>query len=369
MNILAIGSLGPNKDRIRALLPLGHNIVYAYVDFTLDNKVLEPEIVCIPVPRRNLPNYVKDLIARYEVDIIYCLLNSSDGSNEVALELLDANIKTPIVRHYKEHACAPNDEERRVLMETDGQIYINQQSVDYFSKVYGIHPWSAHIMDADMIAERYMTDDFSPKQRAEDGRPHLLVAGGVSMLNDRQDVRRLCVEMSQRDVSVHLYGYTYSYSLKNDQHRPPTIHHEPTQRAYEHMAEKLPHIRYHNYIPPKQFVSEWSRYDAGVMHTQVTSADPMFSFEQMNYPYRYSAYLAAGLPLIVQRGGQDAVEELIEKHRIGIVFRDYDDLAEQLHDSQHMASLNDYVIKHRIDFSFDKHAPQLATILAEHIRK
>ena len=168
---------------------------------------LEPRVACVPLARRNLAAQIRYLIAAHGITVAYSLLNASDGSTEATLELLDHGVHVPIVRHYKEHPCTPTLEERRVLLESAGQIYVNIESFDFFRATYGVSSASAHIMDADMIAERYMTDDFAPKARCEDGAPHLLVAGGMSMLQDRLDVRSLCIEMNKLRVHVHLYGY------------------------------------------------------------------------------------------------------------------------------------------------------------------
>jgi glycosyltransferase involved in cell wall biosynthesis len=326
---------------------------------------MQSDITCIPLVRRNLPAMIRFLIAQYEIQVVYSLLNASDESTEVTLELSDSGIDMPIVRHYKEHPCTPTVEERRVLLETDGQIYINEHSFEYFRKLYGVHSWSAHIMDADMIAERYMLDKFSQKLRIKDGEPHLLVAGGMSMLNDRLDVRELCVQMNQRRVHVHLYGYMMS----EDQNFLPIIHHLPTRRAYERLASTLPYIHLHDYIGPDQFSVIWSRYDAGFMHSKVDDRDKAAAFEKMNYPHRYTAYLAAGLPLVVHGEGQDAMEALVKKHGIGIVFSDYDDLAEKLYDSQLVTSLTSTAYISRKKFSFDSNAGNLVSILETYARR
>jgi len=365
LNILILGNLGPNEDRILALSTLGHKLIYAYVDF--DNGIiqLEPEVSCVAIARGNMSKQIEYLVAKHETNVIYCVLNSYDGSAEAALELLDADVNVPIVRHYKEHLCVHLESERRALLETDGQIYINEQSLDYFRAVYGVPSWSAHIMDADMIAERYMTDQFSPKLRTQDGEPHLVVVGSASVLNDRYDMREFCIEMNRRHVHVHLYC---SHAGKNQQGsliKP----HTPTARAYGRLVNALPNVHQHNCIPANRFTKEWSRYDAGVMHAQVRPTDIMACFQRMNYAHRYSAYLAAGLPLIVQRGGQDAMETLIEEHSIGIVFRDYDDLAKQLFDDQRIASLTENVSRKRKGFSFDSQASHLIDILSRYARR
>jgi hypothetical protein len=280
------------------------------------------------------------------------------------LELIDGGVDLPLVRHYKEHAATPNQHERRMLLETDGQIYINHQSLEHFRALYGVPEWSAHIMDGDLIAARYMTDDFAPKLRHQDNEPHLLVVGNLAMSNNRQDMRALCEAMHKRRVHVHLYG---NYVGTDVQGRH-VAGHAPTRRVYERMAQALRYVHLHPYIGRDAFTREWSRYDAGMMHVPSHPAEAYAQFEQMNYPYRYSAYLAAGLPLAVQHAEQDAMKTLVQQHGIGLVYRDYDDLAEQVRDVQHMARLDDQARTQRTAFSFDAQAPHLVDILHQYAR-
>jgi glycosyltransferase involved in cell wall biosynthesis len=301
---------------------------------------------------------VRYLIALHGINVVYSLLNAADESTEVTLELLDSAIETPIVRHYKEHPCTPTLEERRVLLETAGQIYINHESYEYFRDAYNVSSSSAHILDADMIAARYMGEDFSPKARYEDKEPHLLIAGGMSALNDRLDVRDLCEQMSRRRVHVHLYGYMVAQVSGR-----LVIGDAATQSTYQELEARLPYVHLHHYIRPEQFCSVWSRYDVGFMHSQVSSTDEAARFEQMNYPYRYTAYLAAGLPLAVSSGGQSAMRKLVEQEGIGLVYQDYAHLAEQLYDDAAISALSATARRKRKSFSFDSHADELLRIL------
>lgn len=364
LSILVLGSLGPNQDRILALLALGHRVVYAYTEFHPDLIPILPSVTCAAVPRRNVIPMLEYLIAKYEIEIVYSLLNAHDDSTEVTLALLDANLGVPIVRHYKEHPCTPTVEERRMILETDGQIYINERSYEYFRKSYGAPMWSAHIIDADMIAQKYMGNNLMPKLSSDDGDPHILIAGGISMLNDRLDVREFCVEMGRRAIYTHIYGYP----VGEDSAGRLTIPHEQTLRSYNRLASSQARVKLHNVIDATRFSEEWSRFDAGFMHAKVPPNHFSAAFEQMNLPHRYSAYLAAGLPLIVQQGGQEAMEDLIQENGIGIAYSSYDDLAEKLRDKALLGKVGASAVEKRVSFSFDASAAQLCDVLAKYAR-
>jgi glycosyltransferase involved in cell wall biosynthesis len=107
----------------------------------------------------------------------------------------------------------------------------------------------------------------------------------------------------------------------------------------------------------------WSRYDAGFMHPRVQKTDKAARFEEMNLPYRYTAYLAAGLPLVVPQEGQRAMRTFVEQQNVGLVYSDYDELAEKLYDDVAMAALSSEAREKRKGFSFDRSADRLVRIL------
>lgn len=81
----------------------------------------------------------------------------------------------------------------------------------------------------------------------------------------------------------------------------------------------------------------------------------------MNIPARINTYMAAGLPVIQRNnaGHIVATQQRIEELNIGILFNDFDDLAEQLKDKATMEELRANVMKNRLLFSFDCHVPEL----------
>ncbi len=288
LRILVLGSVGPNQDRILALADRGNTIVYAYTEFHPNIVRLYPNIMCIPVPRRNLVPMLGTLISMHRLTMVYSLLNAHDDSTEVTLELMDARFGIPIVRHYKEHPCVPTEDERRLLLSSDAQIYINKRSYEYFRNVYRVSPDSAYTVDADMIAAKYMHDDFSTKLRLSDGQPHVLIAGGVSVLKNRLDYREFCLEMALRRVHTHIYGYW----IGEDSQGQVVVPHLPTEEAYRQLAGSSRYIHLHPLVQSEAFSREWSQYDAGMMHASVSREHHEADFERINLPYRPPRRLA-----------------------------------------------------------------------------
>jgi hypothetical protein len=206
-----------------------------------------------------------------------------------------------------------------------------------------------------------MFDDLEEKQHTKDGEPHLLVAGGMSILNDRLDVRELCQTMNQLKVHVHLYGY-----MASERGGRVIVGEAATTRCYEEMGARYPYVHLHRFIPPELFSRTWSQYDAGFMHPRVAANDQCARFEELNYPYRYTAYLAAALPLAVPDTGQRAMKRLVQDQQIGFVYSDYEELGEILHDYTSLDSMSKAISKRRKEFSFDAAAGRLAGILAQY---
>lgn len=358
-----MGCIGPNQNRLSLLARDANvrHVIYAYTKFH-PNQLLLDSISQVAIPKENITEFIKSIVLKHEINIIYSLLNAHDESTEVTIELLDSGIEIPIVRHYKEHPCFPTVEEKRVLTETAGQIYINRESFEYFRSVYGVNESTAHILDADMISACYMTDNLQGKLSAVDGRPHLLVAGSISVLNDRLDVRELCVEMNRRNVCVHLYGNMVGEDSEGSQ----TFNDKDATLAYQELTETLNTITLHSYIKPETFAFEWSKYDAGFMHAPVPASHPTAQFEEINMPYRYTAYICAGLPICVPKFGQSAMKKFIEENNLGFAYDSYEELSELLHKQEVLQLYLEGVIQRRKEFSFEFSIPKLVEILSKY---
>ncbi|WP_462253246.1 hypothetical protein [Ferruginibacter sp.] len=361
LNILVLGCLGPNQNRISSLAKTVNRVIYAYTEFN-PSQILLDDIIQVAIPRRNMSAFIEYISIRYEINVIYSLLNSHDESTEATIELIESGLKIPIIRHYKEHPCFPTVEEKKVLTETAGQIYINQESFNYFHSVYGVDKSTAHYLDADMISKQYMTDNFQSKLSAEDGKPHLLIAGSMSALNDRLDVRELCSEMDKRNICVHLYGNMVSENSEGYQ----IFYDKATALEYQKLTTTLKNTTLHSFITPEMFAFEWSKYDAGFMHSSVPSSHPTSQFEELNMPYRYTAYLCAGLPICIPSVGQSAMKRFVGENKIGFSFKDYDELSNILHDRTLLKTSEKRIRERRTDFSFEFSVNKLIDILSKY---
>lgn len=366
MNILLAGLLGRYADRVLALKRRGHQLVYCTMpppaQRPLADDLKDPTIPEYILDRRTAGRTVARIVDKHQIDVVYSMKNVWDGSLELVAAMLDAGVG-PIVRHYKEHFLRPDELERRSLTETAGQIYINAESYAYFRQTYQVSEATAHILDTDYLPARYLTDDFHPKLSDLDGRPHVVLAGGVSVTGGRNDARALITALADRRIHVHLYGRKY---VGPNAKGVWVVGSDAVREAYEALTA-TGYVHLHDHIEPSRFVPEWSRFDAGLMH--VNAADTHDApFQRMNYPNRLAPYLAAGLPVAQQIGGQDAMERLVRQAGIGFLYHDYAELADLLHDRVRLRELTDNVLKRRHEFSYEHHVDELVDILRRYAR-
>lgn len=367
MNILLAGRLGRYAERILTLRDLGHQLVYCTLAPTkqrpLPDDLGDDAIPRYVLDRRTASETARRIVADHDIDVVYSMKNVWDGSLELVTAMLDAGVG-PIIRHYKEHFCQPSEAERRSLTETAAQIYINEASLDYFRRVYDVPLDTAHVLDTDFLPARYVTDELAPKLRHADGRPHLLVAGGVSATGGRNDVRLLCAAMARHRIHVHIHGAKF---VGPDAEGTWRVGDRTAHDAYRALTE-TGYVHLHDHVDPPEFTRTFSAYDAGLMHVTASGTHDA-AFQPLNRPNRLAAYSAAGLPLAQQSGGHDAMERLVEETGIGFLYRDHDELASILEDRERFAALTAVALRRRHELTYEANAPALVTVLAGHCRR
>jgi hypothetical protein len=88
----------------------------------------------------------------------------------------------------------------------------------------------------------------------------------------------------------------------------------------------------------------------------------------MNHPNRVSPYVAAGLPLAQQAGRQAGMRRALDAAGIGLVYRDFDELADLLEDRALLAGMSERVRAIRHTYTYEFHVDALLDILAKYAR-
>jgi hypothetical protein len=324
MHLLILGALGPYPDRIQLLVDEGHQLSYAHTEPLSSETPAQVRSLAVMAGQFAFEEQVERVlshIVQERVDAVYSLLNVWDGSNRITAGLLRRGCPVPVIRHYKEHYLSPSDDERTCIEQSAGAIFINEESRAYFNATYQL-PERTMCLDADMIPAYYLQGVPQEPLSSLDGCPHVLIAGSASADGGRYDYRELIREFVGAGAHVHLYGQFRALQRSGQLNNAPDV-------ATSYMA-LFGGGRFHIHapIPPHRFVEEWSQYDAGLMHVS-RHDDP---FRYLNMPNRYSAYLAAGVPIGLIDGQFPAVERWLEPAGVTIVARNVAHLVASLPD-------------------------------------
>lgn len=354
MRLLILGALGPYPERVRSFIEDGHQVWYISTEFLppaekIAGVAFATHVWDLAPATKDAVEELIRLIEAWRIDVVYSLLNVWDGSNQVTAELLRQGSPIPVVRHYKEHYLSSIEDERICLERSDGVVFINSEAHDYFDKVYRL-PCRTTCLDADLLPRRYLQGSLQPKLSATTGRPHLLIAGTVTDDGGRYDYHPLINELTNLGAHVHLYGQFRR--LRPDGRMCYAREVEASYHALQSSAEQL---HFHAPILPTQFVEEWSCYDAGLLHMPV--ADDAFRVQ--NLPNRYSAYVAAGVPVAVSAKEMPAMRRQLEAIGAAVVYESPTDLVGQLPNANAVAG----ALAAREAVTFEAVYPSLMTFI------
>jgi hypothetical protein len=345
LKILIVGELGFNPERIMALEERGHKLYGLWLP--------RPETwdTTGPLPFGNVEDIPFDQNWRARVreikpDVVYALLNWQ----AVAFidEVLGAGLGLPCVFHFKEGPFICQEKGlwptlMRVLRRSDGRIFTSQESYEWFQLATDgmFEPETTMVLDGDLPKIDWFTDDWAPKLSAHDGQIHTVCPGRPLGLDPFDGI-------AAAGIHVHFYGDHFHQWFPN--------------WTRQGLATGYMHI--HPTVEPDAWVRELSRYDAAWFH-QFESFNQgdlrRAHWDDLNLPARLGTYAAAGLPWILtdNRGARVAAQSLAEAHDVGVFFTQYEELAAQLRDRDHLARLTANMRAARHCFAFDTHADAL----------
>jgi len=337
MNILIVGGLGHNGSRLKQFHYRGCRLTYLSTFYFVDSlwDFQDGTLIYEHFKDKeelhqgdNFEKQVKRLIKRDGIEIIYCLLNHIDGSNEFTKRLIDMKPGVPVVRHYKEHPCKFDEVEREVLLRSDGQIYENIESLRYFQELYGVGDNCLIALGDPPQYSTYVPDEFPPLLSEQDGEIHVVSFSGLNRCGDKgPDLGRYALEevievMLEAGIHVHLFGHILP----------------ECREVYDSLAGDYPKLFHiHGFVDAKTSCSFTAQYDWGLVYSHARRHWPRLEtekwhFNRLNSPGKMARYIAAGVPFFVKRGIYDFMERIITEYGIGFVFDDYDDLVSQLKD-------------------------------------
>ena len=368
LKILIVGELAYNPERIRALEEAGHRLygLWAKPRFCYSTVGPLPFGQVEDVPYDQWRKRVEEI----KPDIIYALLSTS--AIDIAHEVLSADTGIPFVWHFKE---GPHEAMKDGLWDklidlytyADGRIYLNDETRKWFGLfIPDERKVPQMTLDGDMPKKEVFKDCFLIKQAALGnliasshcahwrcfsrklselyGGVHTVVTGRIVGITPK-DMSILAAN----DVHVHLY---------NENTVPDKVMAEPFLKAAPG------HFHVHLHCPQNEWVSEFSRYDAGWLHcVGSNNGGSLFraTWADLNLPARISTLAAACLPMIQRRndGNISAQQEYVKSRGMGLFYDDIDELVALLKDRKLLEGITRNVMAVRDSLTFDSHVDEL----------
>jgi hypothetical protein len=348
LKIVLSGELAYNADRVLALEEQGH------VLYGLWTRQPSWFNAVGPMPFGHVTDLPRDgwleALGRIQPDLVYAQLNWQ--AVPFAHEVLMATAGIPFVWHFKEgpFICLEKGTWPQLVdlyRLADGCIFSSPEMRDWFdTAVPGLaRGRPSLVLDGDLPRRVWFADARTPLLSAQDGEPHTVVPGRPIGLHPPT-----VGELAREGIHLHFYGdFT-----------------QGQWRDWIGQAEALAprHLHLHPNVDQAQWVKEFSRYDAGWLHSFVSANGGEIrraNWDDLNYPARIATLAMAGVPMI-QRDNEGAVvasQSLTRRLGLGLAYRSIGELGAMLRDRERMDQLREQVWRQRFEFCFDTHVPAL----------
>ncbi len=354
LKILLVGELAYNAERVLALEERGHKLYGLWMSDPYWYNTVGP----LPFGHvEDLPRSGwREAVRRIRPDVIYALLNWQ--AVPFAHEVMRDNPGVPFVWHFKEgpFICLEKGtwpELVELYTHSQGRIYSSPEMRDWFGTVVpGIESLGPSlVLDGDLPKRDWFSSERSPRISETHGEPHTVVPGRPIGLHPET-----VAELASQGVHLHFYGdFTHGQ-----------------WRAWIERTRGLAprHIHLHSNVDQENWVSEFSRYDAGWLHffrSENSGELRRANWDDLNYPARMATLAVAGLPMLQgdNTGAVVATQSLVRDLDVGLFFSNMEELGEQLRDRPRMAQLQENVWRQRERFMFDSHADTLVGYFRE----
>jgi hypothetical protein len=351
LNVLIVGELALNPERVLALRERGHRLTGLWTTDGLGDATVGP------LPFGHVPDldrdHWRDAVRELRPDVVWAQLNWRAVPFAHAVQSAFPDL--PFLWHFKE---APQRSLVRgewplladLVTRADACLVATDEERDWFAGALRgrVDPRRLGVLDGDLPLRERLAGRFGRRLSDDDGEPHTVVVGRPAGLD-----AAWVLDLARRGVHTHLYG----------QVRAPGPKGSWTSWLDDALAAAPGHVHLHPAVGPEDWVGELSRYDAGWLHR--FSSDNggdlrRASWDDLNSPARLPVLLAAGLPLLQQAnpGSSVSVERVLRRDGTGLFYRSADEvaavLAGELSDRRGAAAALAVREQHTIDAHADR---------------
>jgi len=346
LKILITGELAYNPERILALAEQGHQLYGFWMREPYWYNYVGP----LPfghVREVDEKNWEED-IQRISPDIIYGCLNWQ--AVPFVLKVARRFPEVPFCWHFKEgpFICIEKGSWNELMGLYEiarGRIYSSEEMKAWFNEFLEPCAHPDLVLDGDLPKKDWFDQPRSRRISEDSGDIHTVVPGRPIGLHP-QDVAVL----ASQNIHLHFYG-------------------EFTHGQWSEWIDKTRrlaprHLHIHPNVAQEDWVSEFSRYDAGWLHYFESTNEGLIAkanWDDLNIPARVATLALAGLPMIQRdnTGHIVATQTLARNSGSGIFARDLSDLGSLLSNKPLMEHIREHVWNTREEYTFDHHAGRL----------
>ena len=332
------GALGDDVSLVFGYLDRTLTELYGYGDEFFDEFV--------KLSREDPDKSISELAERYKPHIIH----SHNAPDFLTVSAINAVDNIPIIHDTHDALTmrmmgyyADDDEERIQKYaeeekianeESNGRLYVTEGVGDYIRKRYTVDPES-ELVFRNYVSEDMMPWDLTDKLSDKDGEIHIVYAGTITsqMEGHHYDLRGIFREIVEQGFHIHIYAAS-------------------DDEAYSLLAEEVDLIHYHGHFDRKVLMhDELKKYDFGwAGFNDIKNKEHL----DVALPNKAIEYIACGLPVLTLP--HKTLSEFVEEHKVGLVINSFDDMKEQLWESN---ELKEIVIKKRYEFTIENNINQL----------
>jgi hypothetical protein len=177
------------------------------------------------------------------------------------------------------------------------------------------------------------------KLSKKNGQIHIVYQGTLASLEgDHYDFREIFKDIALHKMHIHIY----------DSH---------ANEDYRHLAATSQFIHYHGHLAPRRLLEEITQYDFGWAGFNVTLNKAHLDVALPNKTYEY---IACGLPVL--SFPHKAQKTFLEKHGVGLVFKDLQEMQVKFTDKSLLKMVKKNVLKKRFQFTVERNIQKIVDL-------
>jgi len=267
-----------------------------------------------------------------DFDLIWIGDNDFDGSNDLFIAAREIFYDRILIRSYKETRFHKYWPESEMIKNADAIIFPNEGYIEFFKKLYNFRVNSYVIADLDWRYSKtieWVNSLKVNKISMNDNYPHVCILTGRA-LSDPSEERSgeryyflpIISELIKRNIYVHMHALRLVPSKGQD-----IDEYTKLSRISKNFIIEKPLRLYAGSEDYKIL----KRYDAGILHPDVSKDNyALYEFQKINIPNRIYEYQIADVVPLQNNGSSEYTKMLVEKTGYGIIYENFDDLAERL---------------------------------------